>query len=101
MPADISFLNKIRNAIEHNFFVVLNSEFVGNAIPEHDRMAAREYVVTSHELETSVLRMLKTARSSIIYLLLAIHTEERKSAGTVGGLVLPMEPVIYEDRWKR
>jgi tetratricopeptide (TPR) repeat protein len=101
MPTNIMFLNHIRNNIEHNFFVVLMSECVGNSIPEHERRADREYVVTSHELETAALDMLKTARSSIIYLLLAIHTEERKLEDAKSRLVIPMTPVIFEDRWKR
>lgn len=101
MPTDIAFMNEIRNKIEHNFFVVLLSDFVGNTIPEQERQASREYAVTSDELETAALRMLKTARSSIIYLLLAIHAEEGKSEGANSGLVVPMTPVIFEDRGKR
>lgn len=101
MPTDIAFMNEIRNKIEHKFFVVLQSDFVGNTIPVQERQTSREYVVTSKERETAALRMLKTARSSIIYLLLAIHTEERKVEDANSGLVLPMEPVIVEDRWKR
>ena len=48
------------------------------------------------------LRLLKMARAALMYLTLAIHTEERKreDARPKKELVLPMPVDTWEDEWK-
>jgi hypothetical protein len=102
LPPDTALMNEIRNQIEHNFFVVANSAFVGSSTLESTREASREYPITTDELNTTALRMLKTARASIIYLLLAISSEERRKKGdSKERLLVPCYPDVWEDKWKR
>ncbi len=99
----------IRNHIEHKYLKI-HSFFWGPNKPEgpSDKMFkmlydSLAYSVNRTDFEEKALRLLKIARSAIIYLSLAIHVEEkarerlRNKSVPVG--MLPMD--ILDDDWKR
>ena len=98
----------IRNHIEHKYLKI-HSVFWGPSKPggPSDKIFdmlcdSLAYSVNRTEFEEKALRLLKIARSAIIYLSLAIHVEEktrerlRNKSVPVG--MLPMD--IFDDDWK-
>lgn len=76
LEPDASDLVKIRNYVEHKSFRVYEQGFLHAIAPEmlSDKIS---YSISSEELYMKTLKIIKTAREAIIYLLLGIHLEER------------------------
>jgi hypothetical protein len=100
MEPDAYALRKIRNHIEHKYLKVhdflweISSRYQTADDPFKDRMA---YSITLEVLESKTHRLLKLARSGLIYLSLAVHREERmRSMNRNDELIAPM----YLPPWK-
>ncbi|MFA7667917.1 MAG: LA2681 family HEPN domain-containing protein [Burkholderiaceae bacterium] len=106
MEPDAEALNAIRNHLEHKYLKVhdwpwTSERDTGGATPDgfRDSMA---YSVTRGDIEAKALRLLKLARSGLIYLSLAVHREEQLRAEQRGdGLMMPLELDSWPDNWKR
>jgi len=102
---DAQEIAAIRNHLEHKYLKLHSSEWPGPPDPANE--IARSLADTlAHSLcrsdfEGRVLRLLRIARAALIYLSLAVHTEEAERAAARGqGLVAPMELDRWEDDWK-
>lgn len=106
---DARALNELRNKLEHDFVSVHGMDWSGPFADMRYRGTApfgpdpNLYSVARGDLAAKALRILKLARAALIYLALAMHTEERRRAGDRedNGLVVPMELDTWEDDWKR
>lgn len=77
LEPDASELVKIRNYVEHKSFRVYEQGLLNEIAPGmlSDKIS---YSVSSEELYTKTLKVVKTAREAIIYLSLGIGWEERE-----------------------
>jgi hypothetical protein len=99
-------LAEIRNHLEHKY-LKLHSEWAG--VPSPDARAELPFLTDSlaHSLcrddfEDKTMHLLKMARAALIYLSLAVHSEEnrRQRARDPQGLIMPMPLDRWEDDWK-
>ena len=100
LRSDADELRVMRNHLEHKYLKVHEPEWV-LAKGDPLRTDTLAYSVDKAVLEQRALRLAKTARAAIIYLGLAVRTEEeyrreRRGGGTVPGVRLD----LYDDRWK-
>ncbi len=89
---DAAFLNKIRNYLEHKY-LQLHLEM----IPAAQQLG---YSINKSDFEARTLRLLKLARGALIYLSLAVRSEERRRHNQ-SNLVMPMPLDVWDDDWKR
>ena len=78
LEPDARRIAAIRNALEHGYVKVVSTSRLWTPEPDHvppDRFANR---TTEAELVAKTLRVLKMARSALVYLSLAVHREERE-----------------------
>lgn len=86
---DAKGLHEIRKMAEHRYLGI--QEYQANA-------EDTEYLkyITVDDLEKKSLKMLRLAREALIYLSLAMHTEEKKREQTQGdGIVLPIQSTPF------
>jgi hypothetical protein len=102
---DARALNELRNHLEHKY-VKVHGILVprpevddGRPDPLFDTFA---HSVSREDLERRTLRVLKLARSALIYLSLGMHHEERRrrAAAKPGARTAPMHLDTWEDEWK-
>lgn len=90
---DAAFLNKIRNYLEHKY-LQLHLEMAPAAQQQLG------YSMNKTDFEARTLRLLRLARGALIYLSLAVRSEERcRHDGSK--LVMPMPLNVWDDEWKR
>ena len=98
-------LNSIRNHLEHKYLKV--HEMTPPPAPQTPRndpfFDSLAYSVRRTDLEDSTLKLLKLARSALIYLSLGMHREEsrRESGQSCRVQSMPMLLDEYDDDWKR
>ena len=96
-------LDKIRNHLEHKYFK-LHTEYKfeyqsRDSVGFTDKLAYSMFIV---EFEETTLKLIRLARAALIYLSLAVHSEELYRSETRDPskiLVLGKLPK-YDDRWK-
>jgi tetratricopeptide (TPR) repeat protein len=106
---DARALNELRNKLEHDFVSVHGMDWSGPfADMRHPGTGPfgpdpNLYAVARGDLSAKALRILKLARAALIYLALAMHTEERRRAGDRedSELVVPMDLDTWKDNWKK
>lgn len=97
-------LNEIRNHIEHKYLKLHDYQWAGPGTDRTSFAIVDELAESMYEseFELMTMRLLTLVRSTIIYLSLGVHREERfrakklKSEGVVG----PMFLDVWEDEWK-
>ena len=103
---DAEALAELRNHLEHKYVKVHEMglprpiEHSDRKDPFFDDLA---YAITRSDLERKALRILKLARSALIYLSLGMHREEQQRAAKAGKdtLKMPMILDVIPDDWKR
>jgi hypothetical protein len=101
---DARSLHDLRNHLEHKYVKVHSMKMPrmdGSAPdPFFDNLA---HAVSREDLERRSLRVVKLARSALIYLSLGVHREEgrRRTAADPDLLVSSMPVDVWEDDWKR
>ena len=103
---DAEALLELRNHLEHKYVKVHDWSLPRVPAPGEPRDPFYDdlaYAITRTDLERKVLRILKLARSALIYLSLGMHKEEarRSEAECDGGLRMPMILDEWLDDWKR
>lgn len=106
---DARALNELRNKLEHGFLSVHGMDWsgpfadmrytsIGSFGPDPNL-----YSVARSDLAAKALRILKLARAALIYIALAMHTEERRRTGDRedNGLVMPVDLGTWKDDWKK
>jgi len=104
---DAAELASIRNHLEHKYLKLHEGEWAGRASLD-DPMSrglvdSLAFSVYRRVFEDKTLRLLKMARCALIYLSLAIHSEElqrRRNGEGSGKTALPIFLDVWEDRWK-
>ena len=106
LEPDAQELDAIRNHAEHKYLKLhdrmwrgptpADDPFYGHST---DSLAASFY---RQDFEAKALRLLTMARAALIYLSLAIHSEEAKREGArpKKGLVMPVFMDTWDDKWK-
>jgi hypothetical protein len=102
-------LNDLRNKLEHGFVSVHGIDWLGSFADMRPLGTGpfgsdqNLYTVARGDLAAKALRIIKLARAALIYLVLAMHAEERRRAEdrADNGLIVPMELGAWEDDWKR
>jgi hypothetical protein len=106
LEPDAQELADIRNHLEHKYLKLHDDLWPGPPAKEDetpdplvDRLALSVY---RQDFECKTLRILKTVRAALIYLVLAVHIEERQRAkGRGPGKTLGTMPLdVWEDDWK-
>lgn len=106
LEPDAQELSDIRNHAEHKYLKLHDGMWSGNkdykdAVDwQTDALAFSMY---RSQFEIKALRLLKMTRASLIYLSLAIHTEERlrNQSRSEHESILQMPFEEYDDNWKR
>jgi tetratricopeptide (TPR) repeat protein len=106
LEPDAQELDAIRNHAEHKYLKLHDGMWRGpdagdDPLFSHstDTLAASFY---RRDIESKALRLLKMARAALVYLSLAIHSEEakRERERPKEGVVMPMFMDTWDDRWK-
>jgi tetratricopeptide (TPR) repeat protein len=88
---DSEKLRSLRNHIEHKYLRVTTW------MDKSPMKAGLAYSIEKDDLKAKTLRLLKLARSGLIYLSLAVHKEEKIRASNRGDeLILPIEPIEWK-----
>ena len=101
---DAQKFQDIRNQLEHKYFKVHDllsqSTFDPINVSLRDDLA---YSIGRCDFEQKTLRLLRLVRNALIYLSLAIHSEEkeRNKRRNPSNLIVPMISDFWEDDWKR
>jgi len=99
-------LNEIRNHLEHKYLKV--HEGLWSGPPSKNDKISRAIADTlafplyRHDFQEKALRLIKIARAALLYLSLAIHSEERRRAKTKSpeSIIIGIPLDIWEDHWK-
>jgi LA2681-like HEPN len=100
---DAEALKDIRDHLEHKY-MQLHESWTGDSClagntADADRLALH---LGRDDFAARTLRLLKLSRAALIYLSLAVHSEERLRQKNRGdGLVMPMPLDTWEDAWKQ
>ncbi|QSB03125.1 hypothetical protein JWZ98_09435 [Methylomonas sp. EFPC1] len=96
---DAKQLNNIRNHISHKYLKVQNSCYCPSS---HRKANGYEstYPIDENELQEQTIKLLKLARSALIYLSLAVESHEKQAKQNNQGLSVQMQmnEVGYQ-RW--
>jgi hypothetical protein len=102
---DAQALYAIRNQLEHRYLKVHEIYSLPPASPSTlDRMWIDDlaYSVHREDFEAKTLRVLKHARAGLVYVSLAMHSEERRRAkGKDNSRAMPITLDVWEDDWKQ
>lgn len=106
LQPDAQELDSVRNHAEHKYLKLHETLWSGPTDEDRafgGRPDMLAFSVYRKNFTAKALRLLKMARAALMYLTLAIHTEERKreDARPKKGLVLPMPVDTWEDEWKK
>jgi len=97
-------LHKIRNHIEHKNFKLISDMYGeiydSKEFPDSSRKDPFAHALPEDQFKQKALRLLKMARSALIYLSLAMHLEEQKRDLVTEGMGVPMDLDTYSDDWK-
>jgi len=108
LEPDAKELHEIRNHLEHKYLKLhdrlwhdppARDDHISQALS--DRLACSVY---REDFEDKTLRLIKMARAALIYLVLAVHTEERQKAQKMSQEKTPHVHLaldVWEDDWKR
>ena len=99
-------LNEIRNHLEHKYLKV--HEDLWSGPPSKDDKISRALADTlafslyRHNFQEKTLRLMKIARAALLYLSLAIHSEEQRRAKgkSPESMIIGIPLDIWEDHWK-
>lgn len=94
---DADALADIRNHLEHKY-LQLHDDDIAVSPPSPSPIM---FSMQRSEFAAKTLRLLKYARSSLIYLSLAVHREEALRSKGSQGLVAQMPLTHWDDEWKR
>ncbi len=102
---DAQNINEIRNHLEHKYLKL--HEFWSPPKPDEDPIfeSMRDdlaYSVERRDFEAKTMRLIKLARSALIYLSLTIHSDEieRSKGRNPNDIIAPMVQDTWEDDWK-
>lgn len=103
LEPDAQELSVIRNRLEHRYLKVHEFGPIKRSNKKPDFMDdVLAYSLGRFDLIKKTERMLKLSRAAIIYLVLAVHLEERKNGKEdTGKLAMPMDIYEVDDEWKR
>jgi hypothetical protein len=103
LEPDARELSVIRNRLEHRYLKVHEFGPIKRPNKKPDFMDdVLAYSVGRYDFIKKTERMLKLARAAIIYIVLAVHLEERKkSKEDKGKIVMPMDIDEIDNEWKR
>jgi tetratricopeptide (TPR) repeat protein len=99
-------LDALRNHAEHKYLKLHDSMWRGPDGGDDPLFSHRTDVLAAslyrRDFEAKALRLLKMARAALIYLSLAIHSEEvkRERERPKKGVVMPMLMDTWDDEWK-
>lgn len=99
MEPEAESLAEIRNFLEHKYFQVHESWALAGGLQDHLE-GSPGYHISRKEFEAKTLRVLKLARSALIYLSLAVYREEQMRHADKEGLVASMPLSKWDDEWK-
>src|SRR5206468_211713 len=105
LQPDAQELDSIRNHAEHKYLKLHDMLWCGptsGGKPFSDRPDTLAFSMHRSSFTGKTLRLMKLARAALIYLSLAIHSEEkmREKMRPTKGIVLPMPIDKVEDEWK-
>ena len=94
---------EIRNHLEHKYLKLHEGEWVGPGLEVPGITDTLALSVYRRDFEAKALRLLKLARAAMVYVVLAIRSEElsRNRERAPKGVRLPMRLDVWEDDWKR
>lgn len=97
---DAQELSEIRNHLEHKYLKLHEDLWPGPPLDSDKPMLALS--IHRRKFESKTLRLIKMARSALIYLSLAIHCEEQqRSKERYPNGTIPKIPLdVWEDEWK-
>lgn len=98
---DAQKLHEIRQHLEHKYLKL--HDYGAGVADSGDQLGdTLAYSLNRHDFEAKMLRMLKLARSALMYLSMAMHREENVRSQLRGSVaVLPMSLPLVDDNWKR
>jgi tetratricopeptide (TPR) repeat protein len=106
MEPEAQQLNEIRNHLEHKYLKIHEDLWRGHP-PQDDKILrgladTLAFSVYRSDFQEKTLRLMKMARAALIYLSLAIHSEEKRRAKErKPGAIVPGIPLdVWEDKWK-
>jgi tetratricopeptide (TPR) repeat protein len=103
---DAQELSEIRNHLEHKYLKLHENFWPGPSLNNDETSQALvdtlAFSTYRKEFEEKTLRLIKMARAALIYLSLAVHTEEKKRAKERNPeKIIPGMPLdAWEDEWK-
>jgi len=98
---DAQALDEIRNRLEHRYLQVHELSLTDRGRLDGSVGSEHRYSISRDELAIKSLRLLKTTRSALIYLALAVNYEERIRAKASKGVAMPMFIDTWSDDWKQ
>jgi len=106
LEPDAQELDVIRNHAEHKYLKLHDAMWCGPDDKVHafgGRPDVLAFSVYRSHFADKAIRLLKMTRASLVYLSMAVHSEERnrERASPKKGLVFPTPLDKYEDDWKR
>lgn len=100
---DSQNLYEIRNHLEHKYLKVHDMLIPGSDDPIYSNLKDDlAYSIDRKNYEQKTLRLLRLVRNALIYLSLAIHSEEVERSRKRGPneIIMPMITDLWEDEWK-
>ncbi len=104
---DAQELSKIRNHLEHKYLKLHDEDWSGPLSNKNNEFSGitdtLAHSLYRRDFEAKTLKLIKMARAALIYLSLAIHSEERQRANEKSSnkFIMKMPLDIWEDEWKR
>ena len=97
LAPDATELAEIRNHLEHKYLKVHEYGIPEGLFAQGDTLA---YSIGRDDLASKTLRIMKLARSAMIYLILAITIEEREKEKRSQGKIATLEVDLVDDEFK-
>ena len=101
---DAREIAKIRNHLEHEYLKIHDTLWRGPSSDNDFGFNLKDSLAFSmyrEEFELKTLKLIKLARAALIYLSLAVHTEEyKRDQEKEAGKVMPTQLEKYDDDWK-
>lgn len=98
-------LREVRYHLEHNYLKLHEDFHPGmsrdTAVPPDALTDVLAFSVYRGDVEAHALRLLKMARSALLYLSLSVHQEEKARGNRPGGNLPAIILNEYEDTWKK